>query len=241
MVSRITSVSFTLGILLVVPISLVVATRRPALGAPAPPLVQALVVSDLGDPAGIVARMNVVGWEVTTMPTLEVSGLGTAALAAYDIVWIPASTNYPALRILVEDGGPVEEFVRNGGTLVVMGVSPDGLWLDVAPGGVEAKALPADGAGPVEIELADHPLITGEGIGDLTLVSSDFDPNQTGGHGTLFNQPEGAGTNLITTNQAGAVTLEYHHGAGHCFVSTSFQERNVCKDNVLLYNQSLVQ
>ncbi len=73
-----------LGLLLSLLVVLVAKRQTQAFQA-APP-VQALVLNDLGDSTGIVARMQGRGWGVTTAAAWEVEAAGS--FDGYDVVWI---------------------------------------------------------------------------------------------------------------------------------------------------------
>lgn len=207
------------------------------------PLPRALVVTDTGQYAGIVAKMQIHDWTVQTVSTLELELLAASegGLSDYNVVWVPAQENYPALRILARDGGPLDQFARAGGVVVIMGVTPTKMWLDIAPGGLGGRPLPSGGAGVVQIAATTHPMISGMDTGGTPLASSDLDPNGTGGRGNLFNPPAGSDAVVIATNNAGCCVVDYRHGEGHCFVSTLLQEADPCKANVLLYVQSIAR
>jgi hypothetical protein len=207
------------------------------------PLPRALVVTDTGQYEGIVAKMQIHDWTVETVATLELDLLAASegGLSDYNVVWVPAQENYPALRILAGDDGPLDQFARAGGVVVIMGVTPTKMWLDIAPGGLDALPLPSGGAGAVVIAEGTHPMISGMDTGGTPLASSDLDPNGTGGRGNLFNPPDGSDAVVIATNSAGCCVVDYRHGEGHCFVSTLLQEADPCKANVLLYVQSIAR
>lgn len=203
------------------------------------PGMQAIVVNDLGGYAGILVKMEAYEWEVTTMSALELIKGGALGLRDIDAVWIPAKANYPALRRLTEKKSPLNAFVKGGGVVIVMGISPDGFWIDASLGGADAKALPAGGAGSVTIVAHEHPMISGKGTRGVPLVDGDLDPLDTGGRGNIVNLPDDSSVTVIATNEAGCVVADCKLGEGHVFVSSLLQEEDACKANVLLYIQSL--
>jgi hypothetical protein len=200
---------------------------------------RALVLNDLGEYEGIAAQMRLCNWDVATVSTLKLISAGTPGLADYDVVWIPAQSNYPALRRLAETGSPLEGFVRTGGVVVVMGLSPDRLWIDVALGGMDVKPLFPEGAGAVTIAAPDHPMISGTGTGGQPLTNEDLDPGATGGTGNILNPPEGS--EVIANNTAGPVVVDYRYRAGHVFVSALQREQDICRANVFLYIQLITR
>lgn len=209
-------------------------------GKPAP---QALVVTDTGMYEGIVAKMRMFDWTVETVSMLDLELLAAdeGGLSDYGVVWIPGQKNYDALRILVADDGPLNVFAKEGGVVVLMGLSPTDKWLDVGLGGLDVQALPAEGAGVVEILENSHPMISGNDTGGTPLTSTNLDPDGTGGRGFLSNPPVGSGAVMIATNSAGCCVIDYKIGEGHCFASTLLREEDPCKANVLLYIQSIAR
>lgn len=216
---------------------------QPATGDAQAPGPQALVLNDLGPYAGIVAKMQGFDWNVTTVSMLELELLAgsVGGLSDYNVVWIPAQTDYPALHLLVQDGGPLGGFLQTGGVVVIMGLSPDEFWFDAAPRGVDAEPLPAGGAGVVTIAAPAHPMISGIGTGGQPLVAENLDPDATGGRGVILNVPGGSVAVVIATNTAGPVVVDYRHGTGHVFLSTLLREEDVCRANVILYIQSITR
>ena len=125
--------------------------------------------------------------------------------------------------------------------VVIMGLTPGDLWLDIAPGGVDGASLPAAGAGVVDISDYTHPMISGEMTGGLPLIPTDLDPQATGGRGNLMNSPDDTDATVIAVNDEGPVIIDHIYGAGHVFVSTLFNELDICQGNVLLYVQSIAR
>ena len=204
----------------------------------APDPVRALVLTELGESAGLVTIMEAQGWNVTTalVPNVGSDDL----LSQFDVVWIPAQATAVALHLLV--GGKLVVFTLEGGVVVVTGVSgaplETGTSVDIAPGGPDAKALPAAGAGAVTIVAVDHASITGAGIGGTALTAADLDPTAGGGRGSLSNAPTGA--IVIAQNSEGPVAVEYGFGDGHVLVSTLLDPSDACTRNAVLYAESLV-
>jgi hypothetical protein len=194
--------------------------------------VKALVPTDFGDVTDIVATMEAQGWNVTAASFLDLEE--DDALAQYDVVWISAQTDSAVLHSLVDT--VLDLFAKKGGVVVVTSVN--GTSLDIAPGGTDASVLPPGGAGAVAIVAADHTIVTGAGIGGVTLTASDFDPTGSGGRGSLHNAPEGSV--VIAQNSDGPVLLEHAHGDGHVLVSTLLDPEVTCSQNLVLYVESLV-
>ncbi|MBI4603066.1 MAG: hypothetical protein HY721_14000 [Planctomycetes bacterium] len=197
----------------------------------------AFVVTDLHHDEHTLAQMEAFGWTVKTISTLELELLAAkeGGLAGCDVVWVPVGHHYHALRLLVSEDGPLGAFARDGGVVVVMGLEPQDLWLDVAPGGVDSKPLPPEGAGVVEIADPSHPIISGNGTGGRPLDPTDLDPSAAGGAGNVFNPPADADAAVIATNTAGPVLIEHRHGKGRVFVSSLHHQTDLCDANVLLY------
>ena len=202
----------------------------------APP--QALVLSDLGSYQNIVATMVGLGWGVTTADTIAVEMLeADGALAAYDVVWVPADANYAALRLLVRNGNALESFARQGGVVVIWGLSPETFLLDIAPGGADAAPLPAGGAGPVAVTAPSHPLFSG----GVVPTAADLDPSSTGGGGCLLNTPDGCPTVVIAENTAGPVLLHYRYRLGHVVIGALADETAACREHILGGIESISQ
>ena len=220
---------------------LVVIPSSQTLAHNAPDPVRALVLNDLGAYASVVTSMQTRGWEVTTAGVLEVQAGGADFLLPFDIVWIPAQANLPGLQELAKTGGVLDLFAYGGGVVAVMDITPDDLWLDIAPGGSDAEALPAAGAGTVTIAAATHPLITGTGIGGQPLVDANLDPQATGGRGCVLNAPDESNAVVIAQNTIGPVVLEHSRGTGHIFVCALLNQAESCTENIVLYVQSLTE
>lgn len=220
------------GISFLARLVLVVATLAAGIARAQSPPVRALVLTDLGESSEIAALMEAEGWNVTATEVLDLDPSDLSS--QFDVVWIPAETNSDAVHQLVD--GELVLFALEGGVVVVTGV--DGTSLDIAPGGVDADALPAAGAGTVTIVAVDHPSITGAGIGGSALTDADLDPTGGGGRGSLHNTPDDGV--VIAQNADGPVAVEYGHGDGHVLVATLLDPVDACAKNVVLYAGSLV-
>jgi len=119
-----------------------------------------------------------------------------------------------------------------------MGLNPDESWFEISFGNVNAEPLPVNGAGAVTITDPTHPMITGNNLGASPLGAEDLDPFGTGGRGVITNPPSGS---IIASNAAGCMLADYQHGAGNVFLSATLREQPTCRNNVLLYVESLVQ
>ena len=171
--------TFVLMVLLLVPNG----HTRAAEGNTGKPAPKVLLLTDVGAHENILAKMIAYNWEVTTITTLEFEllAVGEGDLDAYSVAWVPSHENYDNIRILVEGGGALEAFARTGGVVVVMGLTPTDVWLDIAPGGVDGFSLPEAGAEAVDIVDYAHPMISGQLTGGLSLIPSDLDPEASGG------------------------------------------------------------
>jgi hypothetical protein len=195
------------------------------------PPVRALVLTDLGESAGIATTMRAEGWTVTESDLVDLASRDL--LSQFEVVWIPGERNSGALHDLVD--GELVVFALEGGVVVVSGVN--GASMDVAPGGIDAQAL-TTGAGAVSISSASHASITGDGIGGSALTDADLDPTGGGGRGSLHEVP--AGAVVIAQNADGPVAVEYGHGDGHVLVATLYDPVDACTRNVVLYAGSLI-
>ncbi len=205
-----------------------------------PPPVRALVLTDLGDPGDIVTRMQAHSWQVTSLGVLSVLGPATETYSAsYDVIWIPAQSNFPGIHRLVSSG-TMDAFIKKGGVLVIVDANPVGVWPDLAPGGADAEALPAGGAAPLTITKPDHPMITGTGIGGVAVTTADLDPQGTGGRGCIINAPQEGGPVAIVSNALGPVLVEHTHGSGRVLMTALKNPTANCVENMILYVQSLL-
>ena len=204
--------------------------------------VKALVVEGLGDTVAIVATMQSLGWEVTTAGVLDVDQQFVNGLNAYDVVWVTAGTDVRPMQLLARPGNILDQFAAAGGVVVVTDVSPPNhIWLDIAPGGLDAQTLPASGAGAVTIAATEHPLISGTGIGGVTLNAAYLDPELSGGGCCVVNPPDNSAAVVIAQNSIGPVLLEHTHGTGHVLVSALLNQQDNCTQNVLYYVEFLTQ
>ena len=198
-----------------------------------------LVVSDLGDATADVAAMTALGWDVRSMKTLEVEYEASqyGLITECDAIWVP-SGNPDALRFLMRDGGPLDRFASAGGTVVWMDVAASEHQLDVGLGGVDAIPLPAIPIGAVSLSTDDHPIAVGLTIGSVPLIEGDLDPESTGGGCCVVGSPEDD-TNVIASNAAGPVLVDYGHGDGRVVACALKNARPVCRTNILRYVASL--
>ena len=205
--------------------------------------VNALVLSDFGDVSATVARMQALGWTVTTKPTLQVmqtAGTGPNPFRGYDVVWIPARSDLATLHLLMTGGGRLETFLRFGGVVIIADLSPVELWVDAVPGGTEAMETAAGSAAPVTIAAASHVLITGSEIGGVTLGAADLDPGLTGGRGYFMDLPADGAPVVVAQNASGPVLVEYGFGSGHVVASLLANPSAAFEDNLVRYAHALV-
>ena len=202
--------------------------------------VKALVVEGLGDSSAIVTTMQSLGWEVTMAAVLDVDQHFDNGLYGYDVIWVTAGTDVKPLQFLARRGNILDQFPAAGGVVVVTDLSPDDMWLDIAPGGPEAQALPASGAGVVTIAAVDHPSITGAGTGGTALTAADLDPQSSGGRACVINPPQDSGFVVIAENSIAPVLLDYKHGNGRVIVSALLSPQESCSENLLRYLQTVV-
>jgi hypothetical protein len=207
---------------------------------------RALVLTDLGECQADLERMKASGWSVKPIRALELEALDQkhpyqGGPSDYDVAWVPAKENYPALRRIMRDGGPLDRFAKKGGVVAVMDLTPAKFMLDIAPGGTDAEPLPAGGAGPVAIKAVDHPMITGYYIGGMPLVPQSLDPQQKGGRCCIVNTPQGSQAVVVAANSLGPVIVDYTRGGGRVFICALLEEREACRCNAMLYIQSLIK
>jgi hypothetical protein len=201
----------------------------------------AIVLTDLGVPESTIpARMQELGWQVTTARCLEVQGPKASAVASADVFWVTASSKNALLENLVKPGGVLDTFARQGGIVVVTGVNPDFVSVAAAPGGVRATEHTANGEEAVNITDATHPVITGAGIGGVVLTNQSLDPTATGANGCIAVPPaiQGSAT-VIASDAHGPAIIEYPLDAGRVILSTIASAGASCTSNLLLYLQSL--
>lgn len=201
----------------------------------------AIVLTDLGDPESTIpARMQELGWQVTTARCLEVQGPRASAVTSADVFWVTANSKNALLENLVKAGGVLDTFARQGGIVVVTGVDPDFISVAAAPGGVRATDHITNGEEAVAIADADHPVITGAGIGGAVLTDQSLDPTATGANGAIDMPPAiQGGATVIASDAHGPVIVEYPLDAGRVILSTIASEGASCTSNLLLYLQSL--
>src|SRR2546422_7890544 len=117
------------GILLTALLVLLENSQTQAVGNPPGRAPRVLVLTDLGDALTDIGKMRAAGWNVKPIRALELELVAQkhpyqGGLSDYDVVWVPAKENYPALRLLMRDGGPIDQFAQKGGVVAVVDITP---------------------------------------------------------------------------------------------------------------------
>ena len=196
--------------------------------------VQALVLTDFGEHDAAVSVLDAQGWTVTTESSLDLGG--EDPLSSYDVVWVPGQSGLSTILYLAEP--LLHDFAKQGGVVVIAEATPEGEWEDIAPGGLVGNPLPLEGGGSITIAAADHPIVTGEGIGGLSLIDIDLDPDGLGSSGNLFEAPEGAV--VIAQDGLGPVVVEYPLGDGYALVAALRSPTDSYTDNMLGHIETLI-
>lgn len=217
----------------------VMVSEGPPAGAQIVP-VRVMVTNDEGAADGLVAKMLERGWEVTEMTAYDAEIASTDGLDIYDVIWLCATSDPISHHYMVMNGGPVYRFTEAGGVLVVSDLSPNGIWLDVAPGGSMAFASPIDGAAPLTITDPGHPLVSGSGTTGVALTEADLDPLNIGGSANFLNLWDEGPPSIIAENADGPVLAEYNFGEGVVLVCALTQPTDACTANMLGYVELLL-
>ncbi len=159
------------------------------------------------------------GYTVSSASLSEIMNMSQATLSNYDAVLVSpgfGSTSYNNLRVAVAFNGSLQEFVSQGGRLVVSVAGNWGDQANIAPNGVDYMRNPLHNA--ETIQAPNHAYITGIGSSGHTLTESTFDNWYQTDHGYLTGLP--FGTTTILQNADGASMIEYPVGEGSVVVTT---------------------
>ena len=191
------------------------------------------------------AKVASLGHTVTQDSLVNIINMAPTVLAAYDVVWFNpnhSGADYSNLRTAVAPGGALEQYVNNGGVLVLCVAGNSSSQNDIAPGGVDY-----DRTFTHNIETfttPTHPYLTGTGYTGTALVTTDFNSWGATDHGWLTNLPAGATT--VLSNTDGASWVEYSWNCGTVIVNTltygwgADGARLSPQDNLINYTNLLV-
>ena len=176
-----------------------------------------------GQSSNNIERAEALGHTVSTAWLSDISDMTPEELASFDAVFVSpgfGNRGYDALRNAVRNGGSLQRYVANGGTIVLNVAGNFGDQGNIAPGGVdfffgihnqETFASPT------------HRYLTGATSQDddydgAELAPGDFDDWLNTDHGYLTNLQ--GQTITILQNVNGASLIEYPEGEGRVIVST---------------------
>jgi len=178
-----------------------------------------LLMSTDGTSSNNIDKARTLGHTVTTDTLANIILKSAPTLIAYNAVWINpslSSSGYTTLRTGVQNGGALEQYARNGGTLIICVAGNNGNQSDIAPGGVDY-----DRSTTHESEVFSspaHPYLTGAGYNGYKLTVSDFNTWSSTDHGQLQNLV--AGSIVVLTNSNGPSWVEYGWGSGRVILNT---------------------
>lgn len=193
-----------------------------------------------------IQKAESLGHSVTTAFLADINGMTPEALSAYRTIFVSpgfGTGGYNALRDGVRDGGALQRYVADGGTIVLNVAGNFGNQSDIAPGGVDfVRAI----HNSEMFASPNHRYLTGATSQNDTyngheLAPGDFDDWLNTDHGYLTDLR--GGTVTILRNALGGSMIEYGEGAGRVIVSTltvgwaSFGEsRGKAQDNMIEYS-----
>lgn len=160
-------------------------------------------------------RAMQLGHDVDVQSSYNIALSSPGSLSLFDVVWInPLPSDYAQIVGSVADGGSLEQYVYNGGTLVLNVARRSSLG-NIAPGGVD-YVFSTHNANV--ISAPDHDYITGNGFGGASLGVSDFNGWWYTDHGYLTNLV--SGSDVVLSNADGASFVQYTWGSGTVIVDT---------------------
>ena len=146
--------------------------------------------------------------------TDEQGNITEGTLFDMDVVFITQFSNAAALRTGVAPGGTLDEYVSQGGVLVIVAAGSSSQNA-IAPGGVDyVRSVHLSD----EISSPSHPYLTGEGFSGHPLDANDFDGWLPTDLGTLENLVENS--EIILSNTDGPSWVEYPWGNGIVIVTS---------------------
>lgn len=188
------------------------------------------------------SKASSLGHTVTTDTLANIVAMMPTALAAYDVVWVSppnqSAVTYTALKSGVAPGASLEQYVNNGGILVLCLAGNIGNQTDIAPGGVDATLNAFNGIFHEEETFTTpaHPYLTGADYSGAVLAESDFDNWGSTDHGQLTSLPGGATT--VLSNTDGPSWVQYPWGCGQVIVNTltyGWTNSGIALDNLINY------
>jgi hypothetical protein len=135
----------------------------------------------------------------------------------FDVFWVSNNPDYNALRTGVADGGTLEQFVSQGGVIVIAAGVGSGLQADIAPGGVDYTRTTTQLS--ATINNPTHPYITGADFGGVTLTQIDFEGWGGTSFGILSDLIPGS-TVLLGNDIAEPTWVTYSWGLGNVIVTS---------------------
>lgn len=201
-----------------------------------------------GESESNILRAVQLGHTVTGRDLEDISVMTQAQLGDYRAVFVNPDMNnksYAFLRNAVADGGSLQQYVANGGILVVNAAGRVGSQQDIAPGGIDYDSM---GIGNiVNIAEAAHPYVTGQGYGGFNLNDTDFQGWFYTHHGhvnadSLRGKNPVVGDVDVLQNDLGPAFVEYEYGEGRVVVTTltvgwamGGEARGEAQDNLINY------
>ena len=95
-------------------------------------------------------------------------GLINNTIFDFDVFWVSNNPDYNALRTGVADSDTLEQFVSQGGVIVIAAGVGSGLQADITPGGVDYTRTTTQFS--ATINNPTHPYITGADFGGVTMT-----------------------------------------------------------------------
>lgn len=155
----------------------------------------------------------------------------TTLLANYDVIWINPNLTYSGNEYLRQGvagslgmGGSLEQYVYNGGTLVINIASNSFLTnYDIAPGGVDYYRGDTDNAAVHNSEFFStplHPYLTGVGYGGYMLAMDQFQSWKFTDQGYLLDVPDNASIVMRYGPACEPTFIQYDYGCGTVILDT---------------------
>lgn len=190
------------------------------------------------------------GTGVVLLTMNDAYGLPASAWSNYRVVWLVAPSQADATvepirpwYDLTRPEGALGQFVRNGGTLVLLAPHTSSIGLDVSPSGDDFFPHSAETASASTVQAPDHPLVTGAGYGGLHLSDSDFnEPPPQGESAGCWLFGEGAEATVIAGDAHSATVAEIPSGQGRILLVGVFAPPSgSLVSNLIGYTNALAQ